>query len=221
MTYYGKTVIGGKIEGFRRNEQVTTGWRLVFSPAGSLYTIWGENEIHNNVCHACPSTSFVIINLYRSPRGTRFCGLYPTAANRSLRSGFRRGLLAFHSFGVWLPGGNLLCVKIRPLSSTATNVGKKWRWVFSSYRPWWIQSYKILCFNGYSWEAELRNKKRLKDLIEMSSGPGWRVGFSPAGSLYTVRGMNERKPYQRLSRLPLDFVRHNQFILIASGPSFF
>ena len=106
-------------------------WRRAVAPAGDWFfrlpghahTIRWKNEIHINDCLICPSTSFVIINSCWSPRAIRFGSQYPTAANRSPGSGFCRGLLAFHSFGVWLPGGNRLYVRGRLLSSVALTPG--------------------------------------------------------------------------------------------------
>ena len=100
-------------------------WRRVVAPAGDwFFRLPGHahsNQI--NVCLICPSISFIIINLCWSPRAIRFGSQYPTAANRSPGSGFCRGLLAFHSFGVWLPGGNRLYVRGRLLSSVALTPG--------------------------------------------------------------------------------------------------
>ena len=66
MTYYGygKTVIGGKTEGSREDEQwprLAIGFfacRVMRAPSG------GKTKPHINVCLVCPSASFVITNLY-------------------------------------------------------------------------------------------------------------------------------------------------------------
>ena len=48
---------------------------------------------------------------------------------------------------------------------------------------------------------------RLKDLVKTIRGPGWRLVFSPAGSC-AHHPVEKRNPYQRLSHLPLEIIRH-------------
>ena len=67
MTYNGKTVIRSKTEGSRRNEQVTAGWRLVFSPAGSCahHPVEKRNPISTFVSSAPRHHSSLLIYIDR------------------------------------------------------------------------------------------------------------------------------------------------------------
>ena len=137
-------------------------WRRAVAPAGDWFfrlpgharTIRWKNEIHINVCIVCPSTSFVITNLYWSPRGTQFDSRYPTAANRSLCSGFCRGLWPVTPSECDCPGGNRLYVRGRLLSSVALTPGFGYFWRFKSTRikknAFGLGSWR--CLSMYNWD---------------------------------------------------------------------
>ena len=159
----------------REYEQVTTGWRLVFSPAGSLYTV----PVHERTKSI--STFVTLAPRLRSSQSIHVDHLgalfldsrYPTAANCSLRSGFCRGLLTFHSFGVWLTGGNRLYVRGRLLSSVALTQGgldifdgsKVWG-LNECFQPWFMTmlvnvQLRLISFRVDPFWSEKRVEKRI------------------------------------------------------------